>query len=56
LALVTDAPIRVEATLLDELQAHVIDHPRWQDLPAGAAELAAEAQQRILSAGAQDCP
>ncbi|HXP19800.1 MAG TPA: bifunctional nuclease domain-containing protein [Streptosporangiaceae bacterium] len=47
LALVTDAPILVDSALLDDPRARDADHPHWQDLPAGTAELAAEAQQML---------
>jgi RNA polymerase sigma factor (sigma-70 family) len=50
LALVTGAPIRADRALFDDLQAQAIDHPRWQDMPPGTAELAAEAQRQMLSA------
>lgn len=45
LAVVTGSPIRVEAGLLAELNA-AGGWPEWESYPTGAAEMAAEAEQR----------
>jgi bifunctional DNase/RNase len=44
LALVCDAPIRVDAALLDNPET--TRHTRWQQFPTSAPDLAAEVRER----------
>ena len=46
LAMVADAPLRVDGALLAE-QAQSESHKHWQDYPAATAEIAAEAQKEF---------
>jgi RNA polymerase sigma factor (sigma-70 family) len=48
LALATGAPIRVDSTLLNDVEATAVNHPQWQEFPASTAQLAAEARQRMI--------
>lgn len=48
LAMVTDAAILADSTLLDD--PHAADRLEWQEYPTGTAELAAEAQQHMTQA------
>jgi hypothetical protein len=56
LALVTGAPVRADRTLLDNPKAQGGRHPQWRDFPAGTADVAAEAQQRMLDPCASTAP
>lgn len=47
MAMLTGTPIRVASELLDDVLAQAADHPRWQEIPAATAQIAAEVREQM---------